>query len=544
VAFAGTDALSGGVSCEPAKTYGGPDDPAAPVSGSCVDAAGNAGVGSAILKFDATGPAVTAAPTRAPDGNGWFNHPVDVAFSGSDPLSGGVSCDAPKTYAGGDGPTANVPGTCTDAAGNSSIGAATFAYDSTAPAVTSAAPDRAPDQNGWYTHPLTVGFGGSDATSGIAGCSSARYEGPDSGSASAAGTCQDNAGNTSAASGFGFQYDGSGPTVRAAPARAPDANGWYNHALSITFEGSDGFSGVSSCTSGSYAGPDSGGASVSGSCTDKAGNVGSASFGLKYDATAPSVTAQPSRAPDGGGWYTHAVTIGFTGTDGLSGMDSCTSATYSGPDAAGADVSGSCRDNAGNSSGRTFAVRYDATAPTLSDVSGVPGDASVRLNWKASADTAAVTVTRTGPKGGPVRRYTGGAASFLDKGLANGTRYRYTISARDAAGNVIAKTVAAVPLALFAPAQGARVSAPPLLQWKKWPKAGYYNVQVMHKGKVLSTWPTVPHFQMPKRWRFGGSQHVLEPGLYRWYVWPGFGPRSKAKYGPRIGGSYFVVVKT
>ena len=57
--------------------------------------------------------------------------------------------------------------------------------------------------------------------------------------------------------------------------------------------------------------------------------------------------------------------MAFGGTDAVSGIDSCTSATYAGPDAAAADVSGSCRDIAGNAATRTFTLRYDATAPKL-----------------------------------------------------------------------------------------------------------------------------------------------------------------------------------
>jgi hypothetical protein len=30
--------------------------------------------------------------------------------------------------------------------------------------------------------------------------------------------------------------------------------------------------------------------------------------------------------------------------------------------------------------------------------------------------------------------------------------------------------------------------------------------------------------------------------LYRWYVWPGFGDFTAAKYGRSLGGSSFVVV--
>ena len=57
------------------------------------------------------------------------------------------------------------------------------------------------------------------------------------------------------------------------PARAPDANGWYNHAVALTFAGSDATSGIASCDAPTYSGPDSGSATVAGVCRDAAGNT-------------------------------------------------------------------------------------------------------------------------------------------------------------------------------------------------------------------------------------------------------------------------------
>src|SRR4030095_15285386 len=99
----------------------------------------------------------------------------------------------------------------------------------------------------------------------------------------------------------------------------------------------------------SYSGPDSATAYVSGTCTDKAGNAGSAAFGLKYDATAPQATATPSRPADKNGWYNHSLTVSFAATDATSGPDTCpVQTTYSGPDASTTAVNGTCFDKAGN----------------------------------------------------------------------------------------------------------------------------------------------------------------------------------------------------
>ncbi len=141
--------------------------------------------------------------------------------------------------------------------------------------MTGASASRSPDRNGWYNHTLTITFAGTDATSGIDTCTQTTYSGPDDATASVNGTCRDRAGNTSAAGAFNFQYDETGPTVTATPSRNPDSNGWYNHALTVGFSGTDPTSGIDSCVPPQgYSGPDNANASVSGSCVDRAGNTG------------------------------------------------------------------------------------------------------------------------------------------------------------------------------------------------------------------------------------------------------------------------------
>ena len=161
--------------------------------------------------------------------------------------------------------------------------------------------------------------------------------------------------------------DTTAPQVTGmAAARAPDANGWYNHAVGVTFAGSDTTSGIASCDAPTYSGPDSGSAVVGGVCRDAAGNTSaSASITLEYDATAPSASASPARGPDANGWYSKPLGVSFDGSDATSGIASCTPAsTYSGPDSGTVDVGGQCTDKAGNSAGASATFRYDSTPPT------------------------------------------------------------------------------------------------------------------------------------------------------------------------------------
>src|SRR5262249_26980235 len=154
-------------------------------------------------------------------------------------------------------------------------------YDGTAPGV-AVSFARGPDANGWYNHAVGVTASGSDNLSGISGCSSSTYGGPDVRGGSVGGSCTDVAGN-SGSKGAALNYDATPPSVTGAgAARTPDGNGWYNHPVEISFTGADTTSGVAACTKQTYAGPDSAGATVTGSCTDAAGNQGGGgSFALK-----------------------------------------------------------------------------------------------------------------------------------------------------------------------------------------------------------------------------------------------------------------------
>jgi hypothetical protein len=544
VSFAATDATSTVASCDAPQSYSGPDSGSATVSGSCTDRAGNTGVRSFVLGYDATAPRVTgASPARAPDANDWYNAPLAVTFQGND-LTSGVQACTHVTYGGPDNLTASVTGSCRDRAGNDSgVGAFGFKYDGTAPHVTNAVAVRAPDQAGWYNRPVTFAFLGTDATAGIASCPPGTYEGEDSVDASVTGVCVDKAGNRSSRP-FRLRYDDTGPQAAASADRAPDANGWYNRPLSVSFSGSDSVSGLESCgPPQSYDGPDNGSAVVGGACFDRAGNAGLAFLPLRYDATSPQVTGViPARPPDSNGWYNRPLAVTFQGSDVTSEIEACTVAGYAGPDAAAATVNGSCRDRAGNGSAPgSFALKYDATPPSLTDVRVKAGNGTALLSWRASPDTSLVEIVRTSGSGRRVTVYRGTGRRFFDTRLANGTRYHYAVTGYDEAHNSANRGVQARPASPLVPVAGARVSGPPRLSWTPVANATYYNVQLWRRGKILSAWPGRSSLRLRRSWIHEGRRYHLVPGRYRWYVWPGYGRRAAKNYGRLIGSSSFVV---
>jgi len=400
--------------------------------------------------------------------------------------------------------------------------------------------------NGWYVSNVTVTFTWTGAVTSTSGCDAftLTQDGINN-----SHTCVASGEEGSASSNPVIKVDKTPPAVTSAtPDRAANGGGWYNAPLSVKFAGADATSGLASCQSASYGGPDSGGTAVSGSCTDVAGNVSApGSFSFKYDATAPSVSGGGNRVPDVNGWYNHPLNVGFSGSDGTSGIASCTSTPYGGPDNGNASVSGSCTDNAGNSAGAAFAFKYDATPPQLGGLSFTPGNKLLQFRWQVSPDTAAITISRLAQKRGgtDVVIYRGKAAhAFTDKKLTNGVRYKYSITSIDEAGNSATIAGSAAPTALFFPRDGEKIEKPPLLSWAAVKRASYYNVQLFRGNrKILSIWPDTTKLQVTKRWTYLRTRYKLVPGRYRWYVWPGYGARKSQRYGKLVGGSTFVVVR-
>jgi hypothetical protein len=394
--------------------------------------------------------------------------------------------------------------------------------------------------------PVAITWSGSDATSGIAGCSSLTYSGPDSGSAAASGGCTDKAGNTAAAT-LPLQYDATAPDVIASPTRSPDSNGWYDRPVVVAWAGSDPGSGVESCTDAfTYGGPDSAGVTLAGTCTDKAGNSGSGSFQLSYDGTPPAVSARAERGPDHDGWYNRPVKIDFIGTDALSGVDSCTSITYSGPFIKSIEPVGSCRDRAGNNTSVSFPLDYDAEAPKLSGLAVESEAGADVVRWKSSSPDDIATVRRTARGGGSTTVFRGSGATFADKEIKPGLEYRYSVQTQDQAGNESRRlSRLALPKVVTLQTRGyvPRTAGAPVLRLPSAAGASYYHVQLFRRGKrVLAAWPLRPELALRPSWRWAGHSYRLTAGQYRWFAWAGFGPRSAARY-KLLGSARFIVAQ-
>jgi hypothetical protein len=330
------------------------------------------------------------------------------------------------------------------------------------------------------------------------------------------------------------------PSISAAPVviGTPGSNGWYISNVNVSWQ----FSPPPDEVEGCFVGTISTQGHTHISCKVTWTGIGSLTYQLDIyiDKTSPAVHGVPSRKPDANGWYNKPVSFSFTGTDGTSGVASCSSTSYSGPDNGNVSVGGTCRDKAGNVGHGAYKFAYDSTPPTIGPVTAGHGNRSVSLTWTTSADTALCQITRTAKDSAKVV-YRGTGRTYQDKGLRVGAKYRYTVTAFDKAANPATSTLDVTATGrLLKPVPGQRVTSPPHLSWLPVKGATYYNVQLIRGKRILSAWPTRARRRLRKSWVYHGHHYRLRPGVYRWYVWPGFGKRAKANYGRLVGSSSFV----
>jgi hypothetical protein len=267
---------------------------------------------------------------------------------------------------------------------------------------------------------------------------------------------------------------------------------------------------------------------------------------IKIDKTPPVASATADRLPDANGWYNRPLTVTASGTDATSGIASCTSTQYAGLDSVNAIIAGSCTDVAGNVTPASHAFKYDATPPSVTNLRTTPGNRSARVTWTASTDTQVIEVVRSPGRNDQAETviFRGTSAAFNDTALTVGRKYRYRVSGFDQALNRADQSVVMTATgALFGPLPGERVTSPPNLVWAPVKGAAYYNLQIFRGRKVLSEWPVRPGFRLRRTWLYKGRRYRLRPGVYRWYVWPGRGRISAARYGDLLGSSTFVVTK-
>ena len=172
--------------------------------------------------------------------------------------------------------------------------------------------------------------------------------------------------------------DCSPPTANPSQSPAANANGWTDSDVTVFWNWSDNTGGsgldLTHCTTNSKSSGE-GVQTLTATCQDKAGNVGSASYTVKVDKTAPVANPVQSPVATASGWTTSQnVTVNWNWTDPStgsgtgSGLDSanCTTSSNSGTDLGIITLDAFCFDQLGNSGVASYTLKIDPFAPLIS----------------------------------------------------------------------------------------------------------------------------------------------------------------------------------
>jgi hypothetical protein len=558
------------------------------VNCSAQDAAGNVGSGAfTVTVTDSQPPVLTLPGPITVDATSAAGAVVTFDTSATDAVSGAraVSCSPPSGAAFPVGAT-TVNCSAQDAAGNVASGSFVVTVrDAQPPALSLPAPISTVATSAAGAV-VTFNASATDAVDGArpVSCSPASGTTFPVGSTTVTCTAADASGNNAQGS-FSVTVTDAAPAIAVPPAQRVEATGpaGANVAYQPAPSASDTVDGPLpvSCSPPSGARFPLGTTTVTCTAVDSAGSAVTGSFEVAVvDTTPPVVTVPPSATfvSSGGPLPRSSVEVGvyLTRARALDLVDPAPMLFVEAPDSfpyGDTVVRFVAVDSSGNRASDSTTIKVipppppgqprpvpPADDPPPGNVVGlraIPANRAVRLSWTAprDADLARYAVFRSERTGPQVQVYSGAATSFVDRGLVNGTEYRYVVVAYDRAGHrsvgVAALATPYLPM-LVAPRDGARLARGTMFSWRRIPNARYYNLQVFRAAgivgetqrfqKVLSVWPVTNRFRLGSTWRFEGRRHRLTAGTYRWYVWPGYGARRDARYGTLLGERTFVVV--
>ena len=369
------------------------------LTATCKDKAGNTGTATYQVKVDPTAPTANPSQSPAANGAGWNNTDVTVnwnwTFTGA--IIDTANCTTSLTSSG-EG-TLTLSATCKDVALNQRTVAYTVKVDKSAPVViVTGVSDGAAYEVGAVP---TAACSTTDALSGVATQATLSLTGGNGdGTGNFTATCSggtDLAGNSAAA--VSVSYTVNPPADTTAPIITPNVvgtlgnNGWYVSDVTVSWSVVDNESAISSQSGCDPVTVNADAAGVTFTCSaTSTGGTASQSVTIKRDATAPTISAAASSAPNTNGWYNSDVTVPFTCNDNLSGVVSCPAdETLSSEGSAVSSTAQTITDQAGNSSAASnvVTVQIDKTAPVVT-VSGVSDGASYTLG---SVPTAACSTS-------------------------------------------------------------------------------------------------------------------------------------------------------
>ena len=358
VTFTCADDVSGVTAC-PAPQVVSTEGARQPVSATITNRAGHPATAAIEISLDRTAPTIASAVEPLPNDAGWHRTPVTVSFTCADSGSGIASCTEPVTITE-PGSGRRIDGVARDQAGNEARTGVTLDVDLTPPAIRAV-----PSAGGLTNTDVTVTFVCEDLESGMAACPAPVVVTAEGLNQVVEGIATDRAGNSSRAT-VSISIDRTKPTIVATLSPAANAAGWHRAAaVVVTFTCDDTGSGVASCQAPVEIPAEGLQQVVTGTATDRAGNVATVSLTVSVDRTPPGIGANVSHAD----WTNTDASVYFVCTDALSGIAFCTATIGARTDGIH-ELTGAAVDLAGNSATASATLRVDKTAPTIHAAAG------------------------------------------------------------------------------------------------------------------------------------------------------------------------------
>ena len=171
--------------------------------------------------------------------------------------------------------------------------------------------------NGWNNGNVIVTFACADATSGIASCTAPVTVSSEGKDQAVTGTATDRAGNTATTT-LKVSVDKTSPTLLASVSPAPNAAGWNNSDVTITYQCADALSGIATCPATLVFTSEGSAQSVPATASDRADNSVARTTVINLDKTPPVLTI--TSPVEGAVLGTSTASIQGTVTDALSGV--------------------------------------------------------------------------------------------------------------------------------------------------------------------------------------------------------------------------------
>ena len=167
--------------------------------------------------------------------------------------------------------------------------------------------------------------------------------------------------------------DNDPPAIRATATPPPNANGWNNSNVVVTFTCADSTSGIATCPPPVVVSTEGQNQLVAGTAIDRAGNTATASVAVNLDTSPPVATAAQVPPANANGWNNGPVTVHFACSDGGSGVAACPDDQVLSAEGANQLASATVADKAGNTVTIRTTVSIDRTPPVLAITSPAAG---------------------------------------------------------------------------------------------------------------------------------------------------------------------------